>query len=173
MYKIYVSDVEKSMGKIYELPLSVRSHILSYKNNDMMMESYTAYLLLDEALKENGIDTYNISFDGKPYLDINLHFNISHDSGRAVVVISNEEIGVDIMKIRPFNNKTYEYIKNENEKVTDDYSYTKLWTMKEAYIKYMGGSISSKMNLIDTTKYNYDIFDKDNFIIAVCKGELK
>lgn len=77
------------------------------------------------------------------------------------------------MHIRKLNKKIVDYIINDNEKYpTNDIEYTTLWCMKEAYIKYMGKSISSDLKLIDTTSCKYDIKTYDNYIIVICIGKM-
>lgn len=169
MNKLLIASVDEI--KNIKLPLSVEEHILLYKNCNQAKESRIGYELLDQGLKELGIDSYEIDFTSKPYIKNNngIMFNISHDSNMAVCVISNKEIGVDIMKIRSIDEKIINRILNKNELMPiTDYDKTILWCKKEAYIKYKGTSISSYMDKIDTTKIKYETIEKNGYIIVVC-----
>lgn len=167
MNKIYKAEIEET--DISNLPESVKLYLSKINNQKRLKESKMGYKLLDKALKENGIDKYEIDFHSKPFIIGNsIQFNISHDDGIAVCVLSDSDIGIDVMRIRKFEEKLYSYIKHENEYACDDESFTKLWCMKEAYIKKCGMTISGSMNKIDTTKYNYDIVEDNDYIIAVC-----
>ncbi len=157
-----------------KLPSSVEEHISLYNNKNQAMESRIGYELLDRGLKNLGILNYEIDFTLKPFIkNNNVKFNISHDSDMAVCVISNKEIGVDIMKIRAIDERIINRILNKNEKMPiTDYDKTMLWCKKEAYIKYMGTSISSHINHIDTTKIKYEIVEKNEYIIVMCYGTI-
>lgn len=171
MNKIYFGDIKEY--NIKDLPKSVRDYLEKKKNKKAFLESLTGYYLLNEGLKDFGYDSYEVIFDGRPKLDNNeLYFNISHDKDMAVCVISTENIAVDIMKIRNIDERLLNYILNSSEKSPkDSYEFTKLWALKESYIKYKGESISSNMNKIDTTKIKYDIIDKNDYIVAICYGD--
>lgn len=80
---------------------------------------------------------------GKPYLigHPNFHFNISHTRNAIAVVVSNKPIGVDIERIgeadieiakRFFTDNEFNYITALSESQNE--SFYKIWTKKEAYI---------------------------------------
>ena len=94
---------------------------------------------------------------GKPYLkDLPCYFNISHSGDFVVCAVSENEIGIDIEKIRPIDLKIakkictetelkylFNGIPNENDfnLATDDEllsRFFKLWTKKEAILKCIG-----------------------------------
>lgn len=161
MYNLYTSNlVDKSL--ISQLPENIQNHIMNYKNESDILRSLTGYLLLNDHIKK----PYSISFDGKPRID-GIHFNISHDENKACLVISDSEIGVDIIRVKHLEDKLLEYIGILNMK--DDYNKCMMWAMKEAAIKYEGSSIIN-IKKIDCSKYLFDIIDEDDYIIAVCYG---
>ena len=107
---------------------------------------------------------------GKPYLkDLPCYFNISHSSDFVVCAVSENEIGIDIEKIRPIDLKIakkictetelkylFNGIPNENDfnLATDDEllsRFFKLWTAKEAYGKCKGIGV----DFIDTLALEY------------------
>lgn len=146
-----------------DLPIEVMEHINKYKNKDDRKRSYTGYKLLDS----NILKPYKISFDGKPSIE-GIYFNISHDMDMVAVAIGDLAIGVDIMKVRSFDQRVLERIGNDTN-AQNDYEATMLWAMKEAAIKLEGLSVA-QIKKIDTSKYLYDIIDKDDYIIAICYG---
>ena len=170
MYKLYVEDknIKKDITNF-----DILNHINNISNIEKKEESKKAYLLLEYALRLEGIKDFKIDFSSKPkLLNEKIEFNISHDMGTVAVVLSLKPIGIDLMHIRKINKKIIDYIINDNEKYpTTDIEYTTLWCMKEAYIKYMGKSISSDLKLIDTTRCKYDIKTYDNYIIVICIGK--
>lgn len=110
-------------------------------------ESMLGYSLLQSLLNE--IDTkfpkpvFEYTKYGKPYLkNIPLFFNISHSKDIVICAISDEEIGIDIEYLRPFNEaiakKFFPEIPN------NDVIFTKEWVKLESLIKASGKSIFSK-----------------------------
>lgn len=132
---------------------------------------------LSKILKENyDIDKYELIYNeyGKPFLkDNNLFFNISHDNNLAVIAISDKNIGIDIEYLT-YNRFVLKKCFNEKEqhkvKVNKEKEFTKIWVMKEAYVKMKGTGIITDLKDIDTTKIkNIDIIDNEEYIIAICK----
>ena len=134
---------------------------------------------LSKILKENyNIDKYELIYNeyGKPFLkDNNLFFNISHDNNLVVIAISDKNIGIDIEYLtynrfvlkKSFNEKEQHKV---NDKVNKEKEFTKIWVMKEAYVKMKGTGIITDLKDIDTTKIkNIDIIDNEEYIIAICK----
>lgn len=90
------------------------------------------------------------SESGKPYVEENIFFNISHSKGFVLAGTAYSPIGVDIEKLREPNYKTIkkfcteaeeEYILSalsEEEKIKRFFT---VWTLKEAYFKCTGEGI--------------------------------
>ena len=83
--------------------------------------------------------------NGKPELDF-CHFNISHSGKYAVCAVSDVPVGIDIEEMTDFKRRErYMLFSKEesdyvNEAESTERFYT-LWTMKEAYIKAVGGTL--------------------------------
>lgn len=116
-----------------------------------------AGLLIKRLLQEHGCKVQNgvlCNPYGKPYVvnDDGLYFNVSH-SGKWVVIASGEtEIGVDVEKVCPVNAGVLEmcftqaeakYIQKESGE--EAIRFTKLWTLKESYVKYRGTGIGGQL----------------------------
>ncbi len=91
--------------------------------------------------------------NGKPYFDKtselgNMNFSISHTNNLWCMVIGSQKLGIDIQYIKKkeksivnhnkiikkfFGKEEQDFLKGKNE---DD--FIKLWTLKEAYGKYLG-----------------------------------
>jgi len=108
---------------------------------------------------------YNIH--SKPYLDIeqnknSINFNLSHSDNIVIyAIVKNDELGVDIEKIRSninidklakryFSQKELTLFENisENKKVKTFFS---IWTKKESYLKAKSLGISSPLCEIDVS----------------------
>lgn len=132
--------------------------------------------LLKEILKKYHIE-YDIFYNeyGKPYLKNNsIFFNISHSGDYIVCAVSDREIGVDIERIT-LKEMLIDRICTENEKkypMTAE-NFTKIWVMKESYVKMLGTGVGYGLQNVDTTRLdNVDIYLKDNYYIAVCYKEI-
>ena len=145
-------------------------------------ENTTSKDLLKDVLKnELNITNYELTFNkyNKPYLkNRNIYFNISHDKNTTVLVTSDKEIGVDIeyytykenvMK-KYYNEFEQQEIINSNNK---EYEFTRIWVMKEAFVKMKGQGISYGLQNVDTTRLKKQIklISNEKYIIAICQSE--
>lgn len=119
--------------------------------------------------------------NGKPYLrDIkDIHISISHSKNILLYTISENKVGVDIEFIRPVKNfidkiKNKAFHQEEIDYIYEDESdldikFFEVWTKKEAYLKYLGIGLNTKMYMINTlnitTISTYKFY---NFIYSIC-----
>lgn len=188
MFKLYFySDFEKLSDKelseiIESMPLSVKERAGRYKKEDDRKKSFICYNLLKNALENDyGISSFELLFSekGKPYLkDRNdIFFSISHSKRCCVCVISDREIGVDAEEIKPFSQRLAEKVCSENELLKIENSpdkareFTKIWTMKESFIKMTGEGFSHGLKEADTTKAEFFTEEKESLFISVCESE--
>lgn len=138
--------------------------------------------LLRKCLKKNfNISDYEIIYNeyNKPYLkNEKIYFNISHDNGTTVLVVSDKEIGVDVeyftykeSVVRKYftNNEQNEILNSTNK----EYDFTRIWVMKEAFIKMKGIGIPYGLINVDTTKIKeqIELIENEKYLIAICKSE--
>ena len=127
--------------------------------------------------------------DGKPEVyGAGMEFGISHSENWVTCAFSKEKIGIDIEKKkynerimeRCFNTTEIEYIKTSHNRETMINNYTKTWTIKESYIKYLGIGLKYGMKrflinydegrIEDTTDPAFffsEEFDSDYFL-SIC-----
>lgn len=155
---------------------------------DCKLSLYSELLVRHYICKEIGLSNQDIIFkkneNGKPSLlsHSEIQFNISHTRNAIVVAFSNEEIGIDIEKIRStdlkiarrfFTPSELDYILyNENP----ERAFYEIWTKKEAYIKYIGTGLSMALksfNVLDE-KLNSMIytFEAEQYLISTCCRKL-
>jgi len=92
----------------------------------------------------------------KPYIKNNpYYFNISHHSNVLAIIIDNQEVGIDLEEVRPYNSGVAKKLFTDEE-ITycqdDDLKFTEIFTKKESYGKYKGtglGEYLKDINLID------------------------
>lgn len=120
---------------------------------------------------------------GKPYLKDypNIHYNLSHTNGVIVCAVSDQFIGIDIERIRKIKKrivKRYFTIEEQNyifatDKGIDE-RFTKIWTMKEAYVKREGKGIEMPFDSFDTLDQTNIYSTRINdFYMSICSNELR
>lgn len=121
-----------------------RKKTLRLKTAERQAQSAGAGLLLRHIFGET---EYTYGKNGKPYLKgrSDLYFSLSHSERYVVCAVSDSEIGVDIEPVSPirpavmhrcFTPEEQAWIGNDPER------FTRLWTMKEAYMKLTGSGLS-------------------------------
>ena len=101
--------------------------------------------------------TFAIGEHGKPFVkNIQLMFNISHSGNLVLCAVSDRQIGVDIEKIRPVEERLIRYVccDDEYRYVTEpDISpqeqqrrFFHVWTFKEAFFKCDGKGLGNFKN---------------------------
>ncbi|MBB6131823.1 4'-phosphopantetheinyl transferase family protein [Mucilaginibacter lappiensis] len=142
------------------LPAQVYSESLKYnKWQDRQAYLFGRYLLL-EGLKKlqlphELLTSLKYTIYGKPFLPINVDFNISHSAKFVVLVMSDmHRIGIDIEEIRriefndfrnQFSDLEFSLINQAENKYTEFFKY---WTIKEAVIKADGRGMNIDLKSI-------------------------
>lgn len=151
------------------------------KNKDKL-RTYISYIILKKLAKEHGFDLDNIDIikdkNGKPHAQNNeFYFNISHSENMVVVAIDDQEIGVDIEKIRPLNLRVAQKFLSEKIDVitcssTPDIEFTKQWTIFEAQLKYWG-NIELFRNNFELNTFSTHLSDKNNlkYILTIASKQ--
>lgn len=161
------------------LPEGCRRRASRYTQEWDRRNSACAYMLLVYALRESfGIKSFDIEIaeHGKPCLKEcdDVYFNISHCRDGCVCAVSDKEIGIDIQEIRPYSQRLAERVCCENELKLIENSdnkaaeFTKIWAMKESFIKMNGQGFSYTLKKADTTEMNFiKAIRRENCFIAV------
>ncbi len=149
--------------------------------------STIGYMLLRDILFEQygiaSLQEWEYNADGKPYLGDypSLHFNISHCHTGVACVVDSSPVGVDIESIRPFDLELAEHICNSSElfeiKTANNpaVEFTKLWTIKESYLKYLGvGLVDALPALLDKAlevNFQTTICEEHGYVMTICTVE--
>ncbi len=177
---------------------SSKEKLSNYKNIICQQRSLLGEVIVRNYFnKKHNIPFQNIDFKynktGKPHIkNINdFNFNISHSGEWVVVVFSDDEIGVDIEKIKDINFEIAQrffseeecdniFTKNEKEKLEQFFIY---WTIKESFLKAIGTGLTRPLNTFtvklidnkyhifeDTKKLDWNIYlnKLENYFISVC-----
>ena len=163
-----------------------RKRINNYSNNERKKQAIVGEILLKELLEKYYNIKYNTciieeSKSGKPYItNYNIYFNISHKDNLVVCAVSYSNIGVDIEKIRDIDLNTInifatttekKYILEKKEDILK--RLFKIYTLKEAYLKMNGDSITNIKNIdiskIKKEKLTIKTVNKNDYIISIIK----
>lgn len=161
-------------------PIDVKNEIRNLeiekiKNTDVKKEKTYAWLLLLYAIKQvYGYEHYEVDFEklesGKWICD-KCHFSISHRRDYVAIVVSSNNVGVDIEKnkipIKNFLSK----IANDNEvKLYDNSKAIELWTKKESLFKLVGEKLFS-LKKLNTEEYCFETIYVDDYIISIATDD--
>lgn len=185
------------MPGILDMPEERVSKMNNYKYEADKKMCYAGFELLRYALKrEYGIyinkrTEIGYTVRGKPYLfDYPyIHFNISHCYPIVVCFVSDKAVGADVQTIVTENDlELIELIGSSNEikglknAYNPRWYFTRLWTLKESYLKMLGRGLDDKLNRYDLGDVNshrfsalgYNFFSKrmGEYYLSVCKENL-
>lgn len=173
MTKVFIDDISSIKNKedfseiLETLPSLRKNKVLSHKFDSDRLLSLLAGKLLHDGLKEFGLENYDqkvvLEENGKPYIPGNpVYFSISHSGTKAMVVISDSEVGCDIQIIKSEDtslatrffteSECREILNSDNESLT----FYKMWTLKESFMKLTGKGLSLGLKNIhvDNCKIN-------------------
>lgn len=114
---------------------------------------------------------------GKPLCSYGIYFSISHSDEYIAIVFDNSEIGIDIEKKRKINQKLWKKTASESDIAQyllddADTGFLKMWTIKEAYFKFIGTGITDpkKVSVSDITK-SCNIYTDvtDEYVLSIVK----
>lgn len=151
-------------------------------------EKYTAFILLDLALKEHYKQTLKSvkmskHSTNKWFIDnLPIYFSISHSSGIVCVAISDIEIGIDIEEVLPLKNeKIIKKVFNKEElnsylslNEIDRLKYFyEIWTKKEASFKSQNKLVFSLQQDTSNTFTEEVQVDNRQFIMSIAPSNVK
>lgn len=140
--------------RIPPLGEELQKHLNGYRNLEVRHASSSAWGLLYDVLKENGLETGCVSFEkkGKPYFrQGGVFFSLSHSRGVCAAAVSDRPVGVDVEMLREsFRAGLVAKTLNEDEKNAFDGDFTRIWCRKESVAKLTGEGIVGYPREIDT-----------------------
>jgi len=153
--------------------------VIKYNNPKDKLRSLSGEIIVRYALQQNyGIlptQEFLYHEKGKPFLPIdNIHFNISHSGDWVVCCTANNKVGIDVEKIRKnklkvatrfFSEREIDYLTNIVENKQDE-EFTRLWTIKESYLKYLGTGLTKALNTFTTIKKDnsFHLYDENDLL---------
>ena len=151
---IYDFDLNEALLQLSD---QRREEALKYKHELGQRTCAAAYILLCQGLRELYGITEKPIFEygphGKPSIigHPDIHFNLSHCKEAVICAISDNPIGVDVESVERYKENVARHVMNERElKMIAEADrpgvmFTRLWTMKEAFVKRSGNGIIDDM----------------------------
>lgn len=160
---LYINDHIDTLdweAHLSELPEARREKCLRFKHDAGRRQCVAVWLLLREALQTEfglaDVPEVALTTQGKPYFPDrpDIHFSLSHCAAGVACAMDIRPIGVDIERVRPFNDDLAAYVLNEQElelvrhAADPALSFTILWTKKESLLKQTGEGLRNDLKNI-------------------------
>ena len=175
MMKIYLVNInsikDEDIKDLSEYRIKKASN---YRLESDKLLCLAAGIALNKGLKEYNLKEKDLIVKENKYGKLffenkkDIKFNLSHSKDTAIAVISNKEVGCDIEKLRKYNEKIANkyFSKGENEFINKsedkDESFTRIWTLKESFLKAIGIGLIQNMNEISIIPNDISIEIKQN-----------
>lgn len=165
------------------LPLERRDRIAQYRSEKSKLVSLAAGLLLQNRLSHYGISDFTLRYNshGKPYSIKGPFFSISHSGDLVCCAVHSDEIGLDVEIIsrarinvaqRSFSIAEMDKLQSQNNSPSE---FCRIWTRKEAYLKYLGCGIAKPLKGFCTFAPKTDAllqcFRIENYWLTVCSAK--
>lgn len=161
------------------LPEEKQKWVEKTGNERAKRETTLAWLLLRYALKMGSSDSFlplTFSERGKPCFEGgDVFFNLSHSGSMVCAAVSGKyETGVDVQKKSIFSERVKRRVfceseieRGERENDSDSY-FTRLWAIKESYLKQTGVGIAFELKTLDySAECMENYFEKDDLCYSV------
>ena len=135
---------------LQRVPEFRRAYALKYKHVFGQFCALQSWYMI-ERMMHDARCTVHYTPEGKPQFVDGPEFSISHCKEAIAVAVDEHPIGIDVESIRKVSSSLMEYTMNEQEcalirsSAEPDRAFIRLWTQKEAYLKYLGTGISNDM----------------------------
>lgn len=138
----FIMDFNDYQAEDLKIWLNKKTDIASLINIQKIFSQFIRYFVFEKFFKI--LDPHFFNDNGKPYLSgKDYFFNISHTHNKVIIVVADDDIGVDsevittnrdIIKIakRYFNESEYESLMLSSDVYLDFYT---LWSLKESEVK--------------------------------------
>ncbi len=197
MAKLYITNINFiNENDLVDLSDYRINKSYNFKNKKDILLSLAVGISLNKGLKEYNLKEKNLLIKetkfGKLFFENrkDIKFNLSHSGEIGIAVLSNKEIGCDIEKIRKYDKKiALKYFSKEenlfiNNSEDKNEAFTRIWILKESFLKAIGIGLIQNMNEISIIpssnmikinqkidRRNWKIEEKriDDYFIAICE----
>ena len=165
---------EEQYQRLYEQLPPSRKEKAAVRDGNNRKVAISEYFLLNELLNLTDNVDFSYNENGKPLLS-GYNFSISHCDDVICIAIGETQIGVDIEKIRKYNENFAKFILNDEElafiekQPNKDELITKFWTQKDATIKCLGLALNTPLkNVINGEQFDYKLDKYKDYYLCQC-----
>lgn len=142
VYLCDISDLLDLPGAEMLTPMR-RERMFRYRLHEDRARCLAAGLMLRSVFGGKQADSIMNSSFGKPYLPYGPFFNLSHSGSKVVLLVGDQELGVDIEQITPYSQSVARRVFTDCELAwlngqQSDEAFFRLWTGKESIMKALG-----------------------------------
>ncbi len=175
MVKVYFFKINEKFDVdllLTRCPVILKKELRQFREKLDLARTLIGKLIINKLLIEEGYPQNIYSFMkknnwGRPYLNNDIHFNISHSGNFVLGALSKTtNIGIDVEEIRILDTKDMDQIFSGTEKreiIGNEINFNlfySLWTKKEAVIKANGKGLNIPLNEVEVNEET-----------AVCENE--
>ncbi len=165
-----------------QMPADIQERIRRYRKEENKYQLLIGRLLLQYGMNDQGFKNFELKdlyYDefNCPLWSKQIRFNIAHSGNVVACAFSTEQqIGLDIEKIRAIHLADFDYILNEVDhqnilKADNKYqAFFKIWTIKEAVTKAIGKGLAIDVQQIYIFD-KYAVFEKQKWYYHVIQFE--
>ncbi|MBP5561944.1 MAG: 4'-phosphopantetheinyl transferase superfamily protein [Muribaculaceae bacterium] len=145
------------------LPAWRRDEVMRYRREVDRRVRVVAHRLLRQLLDEEfglNLDSLRVARteQGKPFFPElpDVHFNISHCDVAVAVAVAHEPVGIDVEMVTELDMEVARRVLNDDElhdvlaSPRPDVAFTRLWTIKESYLKMLGTGLVDDLPSLTT-----------------------
>ncbi|MBE6692613.1 MAG: 4'-phosphopantetheinyl transferase superfamily protein [Ruminococcaceae bacterium] len=186
--KIYQGKISEfsveEYNKAFDLLSEERKNAVSRMRfeNDRKRSVLGEYLARKGISAQVGIPEKDIKIlrteNGKPFCDnSDMHFSIAHSGDNVVCAVDDSPVGIDVEVIRPLDlritkfactERDLDFINTASTQTEKELLFFKLWTAKEAFIKFHGRVLADLKTIdFENIQENCEFFEENGYIISV------
>lgn len=185
LYVCKTEDISINIDVLNSLTIERQCRIKQAVKPEKSLQLYVSSLLLGYVLNQYGkkLNDVKVTELGKPYIENDLCFNISHSGKYVVMAVDRNDIGVDIQEKIPVSNAAPKLFLNNddlNSILPNKYYHSYIWCRKEALLKCLGvgwnGKKEVKLSVLESKvefeRNEYFLTDypiSENYFLTLCE----
>ncbi|MCQ2348256.1 MAG: 4'-phosphopantetheinyl transferase superfamily protein [Paludibacteraceae bacterium] len=150
-----------------------QAYALRYKHTFGRFCALQSWLMVEQLIGSSADWCYNEY--GKPFIPNAAEFSLSHCKHAIAVAMGTHPVGIDCESIRPLKTDLVARTMNEQEReriytaANPEREFTRLWTQKEAFLKYQGTGIIDDLQhvLHHADEKRFTQIDRDCYTVAL------
>ncbi|MBQ5816686.1 MAG: 4'-phosphopantetheinyl transferase superfamily protein [Oscillospiraceae bacterium] len=185
MADIYFLDCKKTEPLLLELISRISNErqqkIYKMRKREAQLHCIGAEICLSCALNLPLPLNLKVAENGKPYIEGEREFNISHSGDFVVCAVGGGAVGIDVERISRMREAVFERIASPLEKAAaeklsgsekNEY-YCSVWTKKESLLKLTGEGIRKELSGVCTESANEHFYTEKlgDYLISLCTSK--